>query len=115
MPAAAAGRSNPKTMAEMAAALLRLEGEKIDVVPNTEEGKANVLSDEDLEMLLDRSPQVFTDRGKGWTSVGNAGDGASLLDSQMEANGKKAAFAVYEAPVDQGNDALAKMLGEDIE
>ncbi|KAF9467553.1 SNF2 family N-terminal domain-containing protein [Collybia nuda] len=97
-PAAAPGRGKPETMAEMAASLLRLEGEKIDVVPSTAEGKAGVLSDEDLEVLLDRSPSVFADRGKGWTSTGDVP--------------KKTAFAVYEAPVDQGNDALAKMLGE---
>lgn len=93
-------------MAEMAASLLRLEGEKIDVVPNTAEGKAGVLSDEDLEMLLDRSPSVFADRGQGWTSTGDAPEGP------QDVVGKKTAFAVYEAPVDQGNDALAKMLGE---
>lgn len=96
-------------MAELAASLLRLEGEKIDVVQNTAEGKAGVLSDEDLGMLLDRRPEVFVDRGQGWTSTAGADwQGAG------EGAGKKTAFAVYEAPVDQGNDALAKMLGEDV-
>lgn len=115
MPSAAAGRTKPETMAEMAASLLRLEGEKIDVVPNTAEGKAGVLSDEDLEMLLDRSPGVFSDRGKGWTSTGDvAKDSQDGVELPGKA-GKKAAFAVYEAPVDQGNDALAKMLGEDMD
>lgn len=99
-----------ETMAEMAASLLRLEGEKIDVVPNTAEGKAGVLSDEDLEMLLDRSPEVFADRGQGWTSTA----GASRQGGAGERVGKKTAFAVYGAPVDEGNDALAKMLGEDV-
>ncbi|KAF5376438.1 hypothetical protein D9615_008658 [Tricholomella constricta] len=118
-PAAAAGRSNskPETMAEMAASLLKLEGEKINVVPNTAEGKAGVLPDDELEMLLDRSPEVFADRGQGWTSskkaVGVPEDGAAFL--QGEGDRKKTAFAVYEAPVDQGNDALAKMMGEDVE
>jgi ATP-dependent DNA helicase len=98
-------------MAEMAASLLRLEGEKIDVVPNTAEGKAGVLSDEDLEMLLDRSPEVFVDRGQGWTSTASAGREGGA----PERDGKKTAFAVYDAPVDQGNDALAKMLGEDVQ
>jgi len=93
-------------MAEMAADLLKLEAEQIDVVPNTSEGKANVLSDRDLEMLLDRSPEVFADRGKGWTS---SGDAAEVLPD----GGKKAAFAVFEAPKDEGNDALARMLGEE--
>ncbi|KAG6907509.1 hypothetical protein DXG01_008653 [Tephrocybe rancida] len=114
MPAAAAGRSKPETMAEMAASLLRLEGEKIDVVPNTAEGKAGVLPDADLEVLLDRSPQVFADRGQGWTSSGKTGD-ADAAGVPEAGDGKKTAFAVYQAPVDQGNDALAKMLGEDIE
>ncbi|GLB42625.1 putative SNF2 family N-terminal domain [Lyophyllum shimeji] len=114
-PAAAAGRGKPETMAEMAASLLRLEGEKIDVVPNTAEGKAQVLSDEDLEMLLDRSREVFADRGKGWTSAGQAPvDGRDAAEVPEEANGKKTAFAVYEGPGDQGNDALAKMMGEEI-
>lgn len=98
-PSTAAGRGKPETMAEMAASLLRLEGEKIDVVPNTEAGKANVLSDDDLEMLLDRRPEVFVDRGKGWTRAG----------------GEKTAFVVYDGPVHEGNDALANMLGEDME
>ncbi|KAL0062980.1 putative ATPase [Marasmius tenuissimus] len=103
-PAAAPSRGK-ETMAEMAASLLRLEGEKIDVVPNTSEGKANVISNEDLDMLLDRRPEVFADRLKGWTSAG----GQDVLESQAS---RKTAFAVYEAPGDQGNDALAMMLGE---
>lgn len=109
MPAAAATRAKPETMAEMAASLLKLEGEKIDVVPNTAAGKANVLSDRDLEVLLDRSPEVFTDRGKGWTSEKSAESG------QTTSGERKTAFAVFEGPVDEGNDALAKLLGEDIE
>lgn len=108
--AAAAPRSRPETMAEMAASLLKLEGEKIDVVPNTREGKANVLSDEDLDMLLDRRPEVFADRGKGWTSARDP-----IGDGVLEATGKKTTFAVYEAPVSEGNDVLAKVLGEDAE
>ncbi|RXW15652.1 hypothetical protein EST38_g10196 [Candolleomyces aberdarensis] len=113
-----------ETMAEMAANLLRLEGEKIEVVSDTKEGKAGVLSDKDLEVLLDRSPEVFADRGKGWTS--SAAPGSDLSESARVAgastagddlasrgNGKRAAFAVYEAPADEGNDALAKIFGED--
>lgn len=108
MPASAASRGKPETMAEMAASLLKLEGEKIDVVPNTEAGKASVLSDDDLEVLLDRSPEVFADRGKGWTS-------GKAADDELESGKRKAAFAVFDGPVDEGSDALAKMLGEDIE
>lgn len=97
------------TVAEMAADLLRLEGEKIDVVPDNEEGKQRVLSDRHLDMLLDRSPDVFESRGLGWTSQGEGfGDGD-------HDHNKKAAFAVYERPMDEGNDALAAMIGEDAE
>jgi ATP-dependent DNA helicase len=106
MPASKASQGKPETMAEMAASLLKLEGEKINVVPNTEAGKAGVLSDEDLELLLDRKPEVFADRGQGWTS----GKTAEEVDGKT-----KAAFAVFEAPLDEGNDALARLLGEDIE
>ncbi|KAF9265363.1 SNF2-family ATP dependent chromatin remodeling factor snf21 [Marasmius fiardii PR-910] len=110
MPTAAPDRQERKeTMAEMAQALLRLEGEKIDVVPNTVEGRAEVISDKDLNMLLDRRPEVFVDRVKGWTS---AGHGDEPADESEAAGMPKAAFAVYEAPTDQGNDALAMMLGE---
>ena len=60
-----------------------------------------MISDEDLDMLLDRSPEVFVKRGKGWTSA-----------EEKKEVGEKAAFAVYEAPVHEGNDALADMMGE---
>ncbi|KAJ2917261.1 hypothetical protein MD484_g3139, partial [Candolleomyces efflorescens] len=117
------GATNAKkeTMAEMAANLLRLEGEKIEVVSDTKEGKAGVLSDKDLEVLLDRSPEVFADRGKGWSSssaaVTESADaaGSTKASGDLTSRGKerRAAFAVYEAPADEGNDALAKMFGED--
>lgn len=105
MPASVLGRSKQETVAEMAATLLKLESEKIEVVPNTKAGKASVLSDEDLEMLLDRSPEVFADRGQGWTSAAG----------ETKKTGKKTAFAVYQGPVDAGNTALAKMFGEDMD
>src|SRR5579871_6084509 len=92
-PTTAAGHSKPETMAEMAASLLKLEGEKIEVVQNTEAGKAGILSDEDLEMLLDRRPEVFLDRGKGWAS---------------KEGEKGPMFKVYDAPAHEGNDALAR-------
>ncbi|TEB26397.1 hypothetical protein FA13DRAFT_1756315 [Coprinellus micaceus] len=108
--AAATTSSKRETIAEMAASLLRLEGEKIEVVPNTKEGKASLLSDKDLNMLLDRSPEVFADRGKGWTHTTAKPEGRGWR--RRRARG--AAFAVYDAPVDEGSDALAKMFGEDI-
>lgn len=107
MPASAAsltmgaGTTKKETMAEMAASLLKLEGEKIEVVPETKEGKRGVLSDEDLEMLLDRSPEVFRERGKGWVSSRaqrGAVPGTKMDDEGILGSGKKAAFAVFQAP-----------------
>lgn len=101
-PTAAAARGGKgETMAEIAASLLKLEGEQIDVIASgadsssTERGK-RVLSDGDLDALLDRSAEVFAERGSGWTG------------------GAKENFAVFQAPVDTGNGALANMLGEEI-
>ena len=112
MPSAAASTKR-ETIAEMAASLLRLEGEKIEVVPNTKEGKQ---SDQDLDILLDRSPGVFTDRGSGWSSkashrlsavAGEAASSTSTLEPEVESHatllgGKKVAFALYEIPKTRG-------------
>ncbi|KAJ7899243.1 SNF2 family N-terminal domain-containing protein, partial [Mycena olivaceomarginata] len=99
MPAADLATGKRATMAEMAADLLRLEGEQIDVLPTTTQaGDEGILSDTDLDALLDRSAEVFADRGTGWRS-------------SAKGNGQ-AAFAVFEPPPDVGNDALAGMMGE---
>lgn len=112
-----------ETIAEMAASLLRLEGEKIEVVPDTKEGKQAILSDADLDALLDRSKEVFEERTEGWTStnatkgsamqVSGSGSEAGPVDHTAIGGGKKAAFAVFNAPTEEGNDALAKMLSEE--
>ena len=103
------GNKDKDSLADLAASLLKIEGEKIEVVPNTDAGKMNVLSDKDLDMLLDRSPEVFADRVKGWTS-------SDATNRPVEESGQaKTAFAVFEANTDEGNDALANMLGEDLE
>lgn len=109
-----------ETLADLAAALMKLEGEKINVVPNTEEGKTNVISDGVLDLLLDRSPEVFDGRGEGWAK----GLGASSRPSAVAggraakmralakagANAGGATFEVYVPAVDVGNDALGRML-----
>ena len=125
-------------MSEMAAALLKLEADKIEVVPPPSEGdesKYQVLSDEELDMLLDRRPEVFVERGKGWTNVYRPDElrvdtndegswvedrekkeeGKGDVERVVGVDGKRAAFAVYEAPKENGNvnDALARMLCED--
>jgi ATP-dependent DNA helicase len=86
-------------MVELAASLLKLEGERIEVVPNSEVGRARIISDEDLDMMLDRSPEAFAGRGKGWASK----------DGEQK---EQAAFKVYDGLVDEGNDALARVMGE---
>lgn len=114
MPGAASAKRGAKSssmgLVDMATELLQLEGEKIEVVPNTTAGKRSVLSDADLRVLLDRSPEVFTERGRGWTSAGAGEDGHSLGDVK----GAKTAFAVYEPAANEANEAVAAMLGEDI-
>lgn len=118
-----------ETMAEMAASLLALEGEKIEVVPDTEAGKKSIMSDADLDALLDRRKEVFEGRGAGWTSAtgnggasgekagkGGKGKGGKKAKNEDGEDGKgdrKGLFEVYEAPKDEGNEALARMMAED--
>jgi ATP-dependent DNA helicase len=109
-------------MAEMAAELLELEGEHIEVA-----SKRGVISDAELEMLLDRRKEVFEGRGVGWKSGASVknGDSGGVMGHAAAAapaagtvpgRGKvdRGLFEVYQAPKDEGNDALAHMLGEDV-
>ena len=123
----------------MAAQLLQLEGEHIEVVQNTADGKRGIISDAELDMLLDRRKEVFEGRGVGWksgASVKNRGgvvaggratptaaaSAAAVTAATATASpGRRAnvdrksdLFEVYEAPKDEGNDALAHMLGEEV-
>ena len=111
-----------QTIAEMAAQLLELEGEHIEVVPSTAAGKRSVISDAELDMLLDRRKEVFEGRGVGWKSGAEAAakrradlgaNGGADTPRRRRAHASGGLFEVYEAPVDEGNDALAHMLGED--
>jgi len=106
-----ASKSKTETIAEMAASLLKLEGEKIEVVSSSEAGKAKLISDADLDKLLDRRPEVFTDRGQGWTSGEKEGE---KVDGGSGGGGGDVAFEVFQASVDQCNDSLATMLGEQV-
>jgi len=128
-----------QTITEMAAQLLQLEGEHIEVVQNTADGKRGIISDAELDMLLDRRKEIFEGRGVGWKSgasvknrggvvVGDratptsaAATAATAAASVMASPGRRAnvdrksdLFEVYEAPKDEGNDALAHMLGEEV-
>ncbi|KAI0263616.1 SNF2 family N-terminal domain-containing protein [Gloeopeniophorella convolvens] len=92
-PISAAPDARHQTVAEMAAALLALADERTEVAADAD--PADVLPDAELGVLLDRRAEVFAARGAGWA----AGAGGR--------------FAVYEAPRDVGNDALARMMGEE--
>ncbi len=109
------------TIAEMATDLLTLEGEHIEVVQSTAAGKRSVISDAELDVLLDRRKEVFEGRGVGWKSGAaatkaraNMGtNGGAETPRRRRAGADGGLFEVYEAPADEGNDALAHMLGED--
>lgn len=95
-----------QTMAQIAADLLRLEGEQIKVVPKGEVGKKTVLlSDKELEMLLDRNLDEMANRGKGWNSAG--------VDLEESDANVTAAFAVFDGPTEQGgSDMMSRLMGE---
>ena len=113
-----------QTIAEMAAELLELEGEHIEVVQSTAAGKRGIISDAELDMLLDRRKEVFEGRRVGWKSGKAAKSGGVKASSSSSPSRASTAsprrggadsglFEVYEAPADEGNDALAHMLGEE--
>lgn len=117
------GRTKQETLAEMTAALLKLESEHIEVAPVTKEGKRSLLSDKDLEMLLDRSDAVFSNRGKGWSAGGGIAHTEGRPEGKIDEDrkdatstvpGKKTAFAVYEAPTLGTNEWVANIMGEEV-
>jgi len=108
-----------QTIAEMAAQLLELEGEHIEVVQSSAAGKRGIISDAELEMLLDRRKEVFEGRRVGSKSDKAANSSAknstsssskASTASPLRGGADGGLFGVYEAPVDEGNDALAHML-----
>ena len=131
--AAGPARSRAQALAELVTALHRLEGERIQVVPRGDAGRASVISDRDLDTLLDRRPAVFVDRQKGWSSAGVVEDAEALVGAAGAGAGAtqgparrapaaapaepkpKMAFAVYEAPVQAEGNVLGMMDGMDDE
>jgi len=113
MPLAASGKR--ESMADMARSLLELESEKIEVVPGTEAGRKSVLSDAALDALLDRSPEVFEGRGAGWKEADLRREKKKDKKSRAAREGTEevGAFEVYDAPVDEGNDAIGRIFSED--
>ncbi|KAI0033219.1 SNF2 family N-terminal domain-containing protein, partial [Vararia minispora EC-137] len=112
-----AANTKRESMAEMARGLLELESERIEVVPGTKAGRKDVLSDEALDALLDRSPEVFERRGAGWkeADLRRESTGERKARKVREGTEEVGAFEVYDAPVDEGNDTLGRMFGEEDE
>ncbi|KZO99381.1 hypothetical protein CALVIDRAFT_534356 [Calocera viscosa TUFC12733] len=101
------------SLAEMAASLLALEGEKINIVAHGDE----IISDKDLEVLLDRSPEVFSGRATGWTAGASEVKRVTTPGKQKGAEQKRlktkgVAFEVIETQVDEASERLAKVMGE---
>jgi ATP-dependent DNA helicase len=95
-----------QSTAEMARALLDLDGEEINVADASDK----IISDADLEVLLDRSPEAYA-REKGWAAglgkVGQKGREAQL------AKGERTAFEVFETQRDEAAEGLAHMFEGD--
>lgn len=102
-------------MAEMAAEMMKLDADKIEIVSGIEEEGQQVLSDKDLEVLLDRRKEVFRDRGKEWNGRGEEvvanGDGDVEMEGVVEPE-RKARFGVYVGREEDGDDTLAGLMGE---
>jgi len=81
-----------------------------------------IITDAELDMLLDHRKEVFEDRSVGWKSGKAARSGTKGPSSSSRASTASprrggadgSLFGVYEAPADEGNDALAHMLGEEV-
>ena len=93
----------------MAAALLRLESEKIHIVSASDD-KKNLISDEALDALLDRRPEVFEERAIGWRKDVTS-DAAAKCGDATPAN--RTAFEVFEGVRDESNDGLATVMADD--
>lgn len=102
------GRSSNRgqSTAEMARALLDLEGEEINVADASDK----IISDADLEMLLDRSPEAYA-RQKGW-AAGLGKVGQKDRETQL-AKGERTAFEVFETQRDEAAEGLAHMFEGD--
>lgn len=85
------GKSTDKqeSMQEMARSLLALEGEKVQVAEENDE----IISDGQLEMLLDRSSATYEGRKMGWSDGNDA-------------------FEVTETAADGANEDLAKLMND---
>ncbi|KAG9028175.1 hypothetical protein FRB95_006791 [Tulasnella sp. JGI-2019a] len=106
---AVGSRTNDTATESLASSLLSLEAEKIDVVNSTDD---KIISDADLDVLLDRRPEVFKERGVGW---GKSKEGAGKEEEKGSAIAAPVTFKVFERSADELNDGLATLLDDDDE
>lgn len=100
-------------MAEMAAEMMKLDADKIEIVSGIESEAEQVLSDKDLEVLLDRRKDVFRDRKKDWDGKGEeAGVVAAAAEIEAVEDERNTRFGVYEGHDDNGDNMLAGLMGE---
>jgi len=115
-----------QTTAEIAAQLLELEGKRRAHRNRAEHGRGQARHHRRCRTrpLLDRRrKEVFEGRRVGWKSgkatrsgVKNSSSTSSRVSTASLWRGAAdgGLFEVYEAPTDEGNDALAHMLGEEV-
>jgi ATP-dependent DNA helicase len=121
--AASAFAGKKSKVEEWTALLEDLKRETIDF--DIADKNSKMISDEDLEVLLDRSPSTYEKRGKGWKkaivdaattggkAAGALGKGASKRSSR---NGIKAAFEVsnvHESDDDVDEEKITALLGDE--
>ena len=94
-------KKGEEEMDEITNQLLALESEQVTLVKDEND---QIISDHDLELLLDRSPQAY-ERKLGWVS-------ASDDPKRPGRRGKPArsAFEVTETKTDEANEEIAKLL-----
>lgn len=108
-----AGGKKSSKVEEWTALLEDLKRESIDF--DIADKNSRMISDEDLEILLDRSPSTFEKRGKGWNKA-IGGNGMAVKSE----NGTKAAFEVSnvlesmeEEDEEVDEKKITALLGED--
>ncbi|KAE8215904.1 hypothetical protein CF327_g874 [Tilletia walkeri] len=102
-----------ESLTEMAAALLRLDGERVQLARKGDE----IISDANLERLLDRSPEAYQ-RKRGWVGAmdggehdGDAEGADGQAGSKSAAGNAQAAFEVTSTDVENDvNDVVARLM-----
>ncbi|KAK0557467.1 putative ATPase [Tilletia horrida] len=100
------GSSQQESLTDMAAALLRLDGERVQLVRRGDE----IISDANLERLLDRSPAAYQ-RQRGWVGAVDGGEHEAAKGKKAGRGNAQAAFEVTSTEVEGDvNDAVARLM-----